>query len=150
MVPGRSELPVENDEKYSDFKRSQREIFGDEELGCVHDDILLVKLAPGQEVELECHCVKGVGKEHAKWSPVGTCWYRMVPEITILEPITGAHADEFMEKCANFSDTHKCYACEARAIKNPSRWSIRRLRLVHRAGARTHGRTGMGREDRRP
>ena len=115
--PDGSELPVENDEKYSDFKRSQREIFGDEELGCVHDDILLVKLAPGQEVELECHCVKGVGKEHAKWSPVGTCWYRMVPEITILEPITGAHADEFMEKCANFSDTHKCYACEGKGDK---------------------------------
>tara|TARA_B100000405_G_scaffold239809_1_gene173401 strand:+ start:32 stop:379 length:348 start_codon:yes stop_codon:yes gene_type:complete len=41
----------------------------------------------------------------------------MVPEITILEPITGAHADEFMEKCANFSDTHKCYACEGKGDK---------------------------------
>lgn len=119
--PDGSQLPDDDGTKYANFARSQREIFGDEELGCVHDDILLVKLAPGQEVELECHCVKGIGQEHAKWSPVGTCWYRMVPEITILQPITGADADEFMEKCANFSDKHKCYACEgkgdARAVK---------------------------------
>lgn len=115
--PDGSQLPEDDGTKYSNFTRSQREIFGDEELGCVHDDILLVKLAPGQEVELECHCVKGIGQEHAKWSPVGTCWYRMVPEITILQPITGADADEFMEKCANFSDKHKCYACEGKGDK---------------------------------
>ena len=115
--PEGSQLPEENGAKYSDFKRSQKEVVGDQELGCVHDDILLVKLAPGQEVELECHCVKGIGQEHAKWSPVGTCWYKMVPEITILEPITGADADEFMKKCANFSETHKCYACEGKGDK---------------------------------
>jgi len=115
--PEGSQLPEENGAKYSDFKRSQKEVVGDQVLGCVHDDILLVKLAPGQEVELECHCVKGIGQEHAKWSPVGTCWYKMVPEITILEPITGADADEFMAKCANFSETHKCYACEGKGDK---------------------------------
>ncbi|OUS47315.1 RNA polymerase subunit [Ostreococcus tauri] len=115
--PDGSQLPEEERAKYSDFKRSQRESFGEEELGCVHDDILLVKLAPGQEIELECHCVKGIGQEHSKWSPVGTCWYRMVPEITILEPITGADADVFMERCANFNDTHACYACEGKGDK---------------------------------
>jgi len=112
-----SELPEENGAKYSNFTRSQGEIFAQGEIGCVHDDILLAKLAPGQEIELECHCVNGTGQEHAKWSPVGTCWYRMVPEITLLQPITGADADVFMEKCANFSDAHKCYACEGKGDK---------------------------------
>lgn len=37
----------------------------------VHTDILLAKLRPGQEVVCEMHCEKGIGKTHAKWSPVG-------------------------------------------------------------------------------
>ena len=35
-------------------------------------DIVLAKLRPGQEIEMELHAIKGVGKEHAKWSAVGT------------------------------------------------------------------------------
>lgn len=35
-----------------------------------------------QEIELEAHAVKGMGKTHAKWSPVATAWYRMLPEVT--------------------------------------------------------------------
>lgn len=34
-----------------------------------------------QEIELEAHAVKGMGKTHAKWSPVATAWYRMLPEV---------------------------------------------------------------------
>lgn len=38
---------------------------------------------PLQEIELEAHAVKGIGKTHAKWSPVATAWYRMLPEVII-------------------------------------------------------------------
>lgn len=34
-------------------------------------NIVLAKLRPGQEVDMELHAVKGVGKDHAKFSPVG-------------------------------------------------------------------------------
>lgn len=34
-----------------------------------------------QSIELEAHAVKGMGKTHAKWSPVATAWYRMLPEV---------------------------------------------------------------------
>jgi DNA-directed RNA polymerase I and III subunit RPAC1 len=34
-------------------------------------DIVLAKLRPGQTIDAEMHAVKGVGKEHAKWCPVG-------------------------------------------------------------------------------
>lgn len=51
----------------------------------VHDDILLAKLRPGQSIALEAHCTKGMGKEHAKWSPVATAWYRLHPEVVLLK-----------------------------------------------------------------
>ncbi|KAF9666551.1 hypothetical protein SADUNF_Sadunf16G0240700 [Salix dunnii] len=52
-----------------------------------------------QEIELEAHAVKGMGKTHAKWSPVGTAWYRMFPEVVLLDNIEGEDAEELMKKC---------------------------------------------------
>lgn len=41
-------------------------------------------LLVSQEIELEAHAVKGMGKTHAKWSPVATAWYRMLPEVNFI------------------------------------------------------------------
>ena len=30
-----------------------------------------------------CHCVKGIGRDHAKFSPVATATYRMLPQIKL-------------------------------------------------------------------
>lgn len=79
-------------------KGNQEEKFGDNPPRPVHDDIVIAKLRPGQEMEMELHCQKGLGREHAKWSPVATASYRILPEITILEPITGQDAEDF-KKC---------------------------------------------------
>lgn len=38
--------------------------------------------------------MKGVGREHAKWSPVATAWYRLHPEVVLLQPVAGADAEE--------------------------------------------------------
>lgn len=62
-------------------------------------DITLAKLGPGQEIELEAHAVKGMGKTHAKWSPVGTAGYRMLPEVVLLQEIEGKKAEELVKKC---------------------------------------------------
>ncbi|XP_053160164.1 DNA-directed RNA polymerases I and III subunit RPAC1 isoform X1 [Hemicordylus capensis] len=64
----------------------------------VHDDILLAQLRPGQEIDVLMHCVKGIGKDHAKFSPVATASYRLLPEITLLQPIEG-EAAERLKKC---------------------------------------------------
>ncbi|KAI3434531.1 hypothetical protein D9Q98_002604 [Chlorella vulgaris] len=64
----------------------------------VHDDILIAKLRPGQAIELECHCIKGVGDDHAKWSPVATAWYRLMPEVVLLQPPPKHVAEELAEQ----------------------------------------------------
>lgn len=79
-------------------KGEQAERFADDPIRPVLDDILIAKLRPGQEIDVELHCHKGVGKDHAKWSPVATASYRLLPEINILKPITGADAIKF-QKC---------------------------------------------------
>ena len=48
----------------------------------VFDDILIAKLAPGQEIDLDLVCAKGKGESHAKFSPVSTAWYRLMPDIS--------------------------------------------------------------------
>ena len=50
----------------------------------MHDKILLAKLRAGQQIEVECHATRGLGAEHAKWSPVATAWYRLLPEVRFL------------------------------------------------------------------
>lgn len=61
-------------------------------------DLVLAKLRPGQEIELYAHALLGRGNDHAKFSPVATASYRLMPLIEILEPITGADAIKF-QKC---------------------------------------------------
>lgn len=74
-----------------------------EDIRPVQDDILLVKLRPGQEIELEAYCEKGLGKDHAKFSPVCTASYRLLPEISFKEDILNTDdvkdADELVELC---------------------------------------------------
>jgi hypothetical protein len=45
----------------------------------VHEDIVIAQLSPGQRIEFEAHCRKGVGKDHTKYSPVATAAYRLLP-----------------------------------------------------------------------
>jgi DNA-directed RNA polymerase I and III subunit RPAC1 len=61
----------------------------------VNPDILIAKMRPGQAIDLEVHCVKGVGSDHAKFSPVATASYRLMPTITLLRPIIGEDAKKF-------------------------------------------------------
>ncbi|KAK9451615.1 DNA-directed RNA polymerase [Limtongia smithiae] len=59
-------------------------------------NILIAKLRPGQEIDLTMHCILGVGQDHAKFSPVATATYRLLPIIDILAgPITGELAKKF-------------------------------------------------------
>jgi DNA-directed RNA polymerase I and III subunit RPAC1 len=68
----------------------------------------------GQAIQLEAHCVKGLGKDHTKFSPVATASYRLLPgkseyrniwkrrffisllskDVRFLKPVTGERATE--------------------------------------------------------
>ena len=48
---------------------------------------------------MELICEKGNGKTHAKWSPVSTAYYRLVPDIKLKEDIKGENAEELKNLC---------------------------------------------------
>ena len=55
---------------------NQEQLHKPESVGPVHhtqpdDDILIAKLRPGHENDAKLYAVKGVGRDHAKFSPVG-------------------------------------------------------------------------------
>ncbi|GJN02261.1 hypothetical protein PR202_ga19593 [Eleusine coracana subsp. coracana] len=83
---------------FTSFSQSQKEI-SKKPLGVKFDNITIARLGPGQSIELEAHAVKGVGKVHAKWSPVATAWYRMLPEVVLLDEIKGDDTVELQKKC---------------------------------------------------
>ncbi|KAK9836093.1 hypothetical protein WJX81_000618 [Elliptochloris bilobata] len=94
-LPKGSQLPQETE---CEFVSSQEELLP-HPAAPVHNDILLLKLGAGQEIELEAHAVRGVGRDHAKWSPVSTAWYRLHPEIVFTKPVTGTAAEELAAAC---------------------------------------------------
>ena len=48
-----------------------------------------VYLRPKQHMDIELLVHKGIGRDHAKFSPVCTAFYRLLPTITLLKDFTG-------------------------------------------------------------
>ncbi|KAF7145311.1 hypothetical protein RHSIM_Rhsim04G0011300 [Rhododendron simsii] len=90
-----------NPKTYTSFRCSQDSLpeFSNDPIAPKHPDIIVAKLGSGQEIELEAHAVKGMGKTHAKWSPVATAWYRMLPEVELLQELEGEMAEKLVKKC---------------------------------------------------
>lgn len=94
----------------------QSDVFADHPPAPTNPNIVLAKLRPGQAVEMELHAVKGIGKDHAKFSPVGlsfslpiscglhasftcsaTASFRLLPHIRIKQPIPPHLAEKFQQ-----------------------------------------------------
>jgi len=84
---------------WNPWSEEQRKRFEDCPPRPVAEDILIAQLRQNQEIECECFCEKGIGKEHAKWSPVCTAFYRLKPDIQLTKPILGADAEKLKATC---------------------------------------------------
>ncbi|TNY19054.1 DNA-directed RNA polymerase [Rhodotorula diobovata] len=92
------------------------------------DDILVAKMRGGQEIVAELHCNKGIGKDHAKWSPVATASYRLLPTIQLLSDIPPELQAKFQ---ACFPTGVIDIAGDAVVIANPRRDTVSREVLRH-------------------
>lgn len=50
---------------------------------------MLLSHLPSQMLASPARHAAGVGDEHAKWSPVATTWYRLMPEVVLLQQPRG-------------------------------------------------------------
>ncbi|KAL8431948.1 hypothetical protein Efla_002785 [Eimeria flavescens] len=110
LKPFQKSMPVyASDLKWIPMSDRQKQKFAEDPPTPVHPDILITKLRPGQasgdfrflqlEIELIGFLEKGLGKTHAKWSPVATAVYRLEPEFVFVKPIEGEEAEELKELC---------------------------------------------------
>jgi len=83
------------DIRFKPFGKQLEYFSGDNAIIPTNPDILVAKLRPGQCIDVELHAIKGIGSDHAKFSPVATASYRLLPTITITKPILGKDAEKF-------------------------------------------------------
>uniref|UniRef100_A0A0A9WBW0 DNA-directed RNA polymerases I and III subunit RPAC1 n=2 Tax=Lygus hesperus TaxID=30085 RepID=A0A0A9WBW0_LYGHE len=76
----------------------QSRLYKEEDVGPVNDDILIAKMRPGHELHVTMVAVKSCGRDHAKFSPVGTASYRLLPYIKLLEDVEGEDA-RTLQRC---------------------------------------------------
>lgn len=77
---------------------NQGDLYEESKVGPIEDDILISKMRPGHELDMKLVAVKGIGKDHAKFSPVATAYYRLLPDIKLTREVEGEQAER-LQKC---------------------------------------------------
>ena len=79
-----------------------------------YDDnpIVITKLKKGQSINMTLTAKKGIGKTHAKWSPVCTCVMKQVPNVEILK----MDGDNFLNNLPKEDKKKFCEACPTKVF----------------------------------
>ncbi|GMH40859.1 hypothetical protein BSKO_08763 [Bryopsis sp. KO-2023] len=80
--------------------------FGGEAM--VNKPVVIVKIRKGQELKLRGIAVKGIGKDHAKWSPVATARYCFMPDIVINESVEEKMSEDDRKEFINSCPVGRC------------------------------------------
>lgn len=64
----------------------------------VSDKIPIAKMAKGQRIVVEAYARLGIGQDHAKWQPVSTMAYKMIPHVEV-DPKKCDGCEECVEAC---------------------------------------------------
>ncbi|XP_055347116.1 DNA-directed RNA polymerases I and III subunit RPAC1-like [Paramacrobiotus metropolitanus] len=104
--------PLDTDKRFISTKVYSKDFFwirdsllhdpseSDEHRRPVHDDILINVLRPNQEMDLKIHVVKGIGKDHIKFSPVSLASYRHLPVIKLKDKtVVDGEDAELLQQC---------------------------------------------------
>lgn len=94
----------------------------------VQPDVLICKMSPGNTVDMEISAQRGTGAQHAKWSPVSLCSYRLMPRIVLKSDVFGADAQE-LKSC--FSPGVIEIVNDRAVVANPRLESMSREVLRH-------------------
>ena len=78
----------------------------DEQTHAFEAGIALVKVGKGQRLKVVCHAIKGIAKEHAKWSPVATVAMKYDPVVKLDEEILDDYTMEQKQKLVDCCPTN--------------------------------------------
>lgn len=110
--------------------------------------IPIVKLREGHEIELVLFAVKGIGKTHAKWSPVCTAFYKLLPDVTLKEEIRDENAEKLKKMCptnvfdiedgvAVVKNPRNCSMCRE-CIRERDDWGTEEIKKINLCRKRNH------------
>lgn len=118
-----SNFDARNDKVFSEQikwlpRGNQANIYKDDDVGPIDKDILINKMRPGHEMDLKLIAVKGIGKDHAKFSPVATAFYRLLPDIKLTRRVIGDDAKRlqscFSPNVIGIDEKERAYVKNAR------------------------------------
>lgn len=74
---------------------------------------------------MKAFCTKGIGKTHAKWSPVSTATYKLMPHVEILKPFKNQEAEKLVKMCpGKVFDIEEMGSVKTAVVKNPRKCTV--------------------------
>ena len=133
-------LLVETDENTERMVMSKEIISRDSEYYPIHEDLPIIKMGGNQRLELDAIARFGRGREHAKFSPVGTIGYQYYPSIKVngkkknLEGIVEVcprNVFEIKGEKVQVIDEKLCNLCNLCVKKFPDRVAVNGDKTTH-------------------